>query len=84
MVRAANTGISALIDPTGRIVRIGVDGSENPGRVDGVLVVDVPGPMGGTVYARIGDVFGVGACLLTAAWALVSFRSGRGGQTAPA
>lgn len=60
MVRSANTGISALIDPRGRLVRAGVDGQANQSRVDGVLVVDVPGPAGTTVYARVGDVFGAG------------------------
>lgn len=67
MVRAANTGISALIDPWGRVLKSGVDGATNPARVDGVLVVDVPPPSGTTVYARVGDVFGIGVGGLAAA-----------------
>ncbi len=67
MVRAANTGISAVLGPTGRRVTgrwidgEGVDRGEVrslPVNVEGVLVVDVPEPGPRTVYARFGNVIG--------------------------
>ncbi|NUQ67256.1 MAG: apolipoprotein N-acyltransferase [Phycisphaerales bacterium] len=61
MVRAANTGVSAIVDAGGRVVRAGVvtnGGGAGRCRVDGVLVGDVGvgGPV--TVYARVGDSVG--------------------------
>jgi apolipoprotein N-acyltransferase len=50
LVRAANTGISAVVDPLGRIVRSLPLGSE------GVLDAPLPKPMTVTPYARFGDV----------------------------
>ena len=50
MVRAANTGISAVIDPAGRIVaRLGLG-------IEGVLDARLPAAMPPTIYARIGDI----------------------------
>ena len=50
VVRAANTGISAVIDPTGRIVaRLGLG-------VEGVLDSSLPAAIATTVYARSGDI----------------------------
>ena len=50
VVRAANTGISAVIDPSGRIIaRLGLG-------VEGVLDSALPSAMAPTVYARIGDI----------------------------
>ena len=50
VVRAANTGISAVIDPLGRIVaRLGLG-------VEGVLDSTLPAAMAPTIYARFGDV----------------------------
>ena len=50
MVRAANTGISAVIDPCGRIVaRLGLG-------VEGVLDSGLPSAIAPTIYARIGDI----------------------------
>jgi len=49
VVRAANTGISAVIDPLGRIVaRLGLG-------VEGVLDSSLPSAIAPTVYARSGD-----------------------------
>jgi len=60
--RAANTGVSALIDARGRVrARTGIF-------EEGYLVGDVPvrhPPRGGTFYARHGDVF-AGICWLAA------------------
>jgi apolipoprotein N-acyltransferase len=50
LVRAANTGVSAVIDPVGRIVaRLGLG-------VEGVLDSGLPAAIPPTVYARIGDI----------------------------
>jgi apolipoprotein N-acyltransferase len=50
VVRAANTGISAVIDPTGRIVaQLGLG-------IEGVLDSSLPSAIRLTVYARIGDI----------------------------
>jgi apolipoprotein N-acyltransferase len=60
MVRAANTGVSAFIDETGRVVSRGVAGDSSGHNVDGVLVDMVrfaPGAPA-TLYGRIGNIFG--------------------------
>jgi apolipoprotein N-acyltransferase len=50
VVRAANTGISAVIDPLGRIVsRLGLG-------VEGVLDSNLPSAIPPTIYARTGDI----------------------------
>jgi apolipoprotein N-acyltransferase len=50
LVRAANTGISAVIDPVGRIVaRLGLG-------LEGVLDSSLPSAIPPTVYARTGDI----------------------------
>jgi apolipoprotein N-acyltransferase len=50
VVRAANTGISAVIDPFGRIVaRLGLG-------VEGVLDSTLPAAIAPTIYARSGDI----------------------------
>jgi apolipoprotein N-acyltransferase len=49
VVRAANTGISAVVDPLGRVVRSLPLGSE------GVLDSPLPQPLPTTLYARFGD-----------------------------
>src|SRR5712692_10214098 len=50
VVRAANTGISAVIDPLGRIVaRLGLG-------VEGVLDSSLPSALPPTIYARSGDI----------------------------
>jgi apolipoprotein N-acyltransferase len=50
VVRAANTGISAVIDPLGRIVaRLGLG-------VEGVLDSSLPSAIAPTIYVRTGDI----------------------------
>ena len=50
LVRAANTGISAVIDPLGRIVaRLGLG-------IEGVLDSSLPSAIAPTIYARTGDI----------------------------
>lgn len=55
MARAANTGISCLIDARGRVIGRGVDAGEC--RTDGLLVGELPLPGGATPYSRIGNAF---------------------------
>ncbi|MBR1268895.1 apolipoprotein N-acyltransferase [Bradyrhizobium sp. AUGA SZCCT0222] len=50
VVRAANTGISAVIDPSGRIVaRLGLG-------IEGVLDANLPSALPPTIYARVRDI----------------------------
>ena len=51
LVRAANTGISAVIDPVGRII------SKLPLGVEGVLDAQLPVAIEPTVYSRYGNYF---------------------------
>jgi apolipoprotein N-acyltransferase len=50
VVRAANTGISAVVDPVGRIIHSLALGSE------GILDSALPQPIAQTVYSRWGDL----------------------------
>jgi len=50
LVRAANTGISAVVDPVGRVIR------ELPLGAEGVLDSSLPQPLGPTLYSRMGDL----------------------------
>jgi apolipoprotein N-acyltransferase len=49
LVRAANNGISAIVDPLGRIIR------QLPLGTEGVLDGPLPRPVASTTYARFGD-----------------------------
>jgi len=74
--RAANTGVSAIIDARGRVrERTGIF-------EEGFLVADVPvmsPPAGGTYYSRHGDHF-VHACWLAGLAAVVASRRRAGAQ----
>lgn len=50
LVRAANNGISAVVDPLGRVVR------SLPLGVDGIIDSGLPRPLPQTVYARLGNM----------------------------
>jgi apolipoprotein N-acyltransferase len=63
LVRAANTGISAVIDPLGRTIK------ELPLGAEGVLDSRLPRPVAATLYARAGD--SLAALLLAGAAILV-------------
>jgi apolipoprotein N-acyltransferase len=51
LVRAANSGVSAVIDPLGRILR------SLPLGTEGVLDAPLPRPNAATIHARIGDLW---------------------------
>jgi apolipoprotein N-acyltransferase len=76
LVRAANTGVSALIDPTGRV-------DQQTGLFErGVLVGSVfprPSAWPTTLYARFGDVFVAGCALVLSVPALRGLRRRRRG-----
>jgi apolipoprotein N-acyltransferase len=63
VVRAANTGISAVIDPVGRVVKA------LPLAAEGVLDAPLPRPIPPTLFVRTGDT--PAALMLAAAAALV-------------
>ncbi len=67
LVRAANTGISAVVDPRGRVLE------STPLFEPAVLVRDVPTVPGQTFYTRYGDVFAFGCLLATV---LLTLQSG--------
>ena len=61
LVRAANNGIFAVVDPVGRIVK------QLPLGAEGVLDAPLPRPTAPSIYARFGDGLAgmiVGACFL--------------------
>jgi apolipoprotein N-acyltransferase len=63
LVRAANTGISAVIDPVGRIVR------SLPLGVEGALDASLPRPIDTTIYLQVGD--GIVVVVVLAAFLLI-------------
>lgn len=72
MIRAANTGVSCLIDGRGRLVQIGpndaeADASKHGANTQGVMSVELPLPVSGagTLYSRMGDIVGRACLVLT-------------------
>jgi apolipoprotein N-acyltransferase len=64
LVRAANTGISAVVDPVGRILGSLPLGSE------GVLDAPLPRSIGAPIYARFGDAPAIALILIAFVLAL--------------
>ena len=64
VVRAANTGISAVLDPLGRII------ASLPLASEGVLDAPLPRPIGAPIYARLGDVPAAGLILIAFVFAV--------------
>jgi apolipoprotein N-acyltransferase len=50
LVRAANTGISAVVDPVGRVI------TSLPLGQEGVVDSSLPSPIAPPIYARVGDI----------------------------
>lgn len=75
VVRAANTGVSAVIGPDGRVLARGVEGGD--ARVDGVLWGDAPLATRRTAYARIGDAVGWGNLAATGGMLVAGVAVGR-------
>ena len=67
VVRAANTGISALVLPSGRVL------ASAPLEERRVLVGDVPGHGAGTFYRRHGDVWAMACAIIAAAYIAALF-----------
>lgn len=65
LVRAVNMGISAVIDPDGRVVALPGDSWAQSKQMSGVVVATVPIDRRGSVYAAVGD-WVPGLC-----WALI-------------
>jgi apolipoprotein N-acyltransferase len=78
LVRAANTGISAIVDPRGRVL------SKTDLEETRVLTGAVRAVRGKTAYTRVGDVFAILCVILTASALAAGFmavpRSSREGQ----
>ena len=74
LVRAANTGISAVVDPVGRVIK------SLPLGTEGVLDSALPQPLAPSLYAQVGD--GAFAIMLGAALVLV-LRSRRQRRSRP-
>ena len=68
LVRAANTGISGVVDPFGRVI------AELPLGTEGVLDARLPQPAPPTLYARTGDL---PTALVVAAAAVLALRGRR-------
>jgi apolipoprotein N-acyltransferase len=71
LVRAANNGISAVVDPVGRVVRM-----LELGR-DGVIDSGLPQPLRATIYARWRDIPVLAALLILLAVVLFARRAQR-------
>jgi apolipoprotein N-acyltransferase len=69
LVRAANSGISAVVDPLGRVVRSLALGTE------GVMDSTLPNPIDRTLYTRVGD--GPVVAIVLAIFALATIRRTR-------
>jgi apolipoprotein N-acyltransferase len=73
LARAANTGVSAFIDPYGAIR------SRTPIFTEGLLVEDVPLLSGQTIYNRYGDLFAYVCCAGAVLFILFAFVIRRAG-----
>ncbi|MBI5415680.1 MAG: apolipoprotein N-acyltransferase [Candidatus Omnitrophica bacterium] len=62
LVRAANTGVSGFIDPSGRLVKAVEDTRGKKTYVAGYALARVPLGAGETFYTKYGDVFVAGCC----------------------
>jgi len=63
--RSVNTGISAFIDSTGRVI------DRLPAQVEGTLIATLPLDSRFTLYTRLGDAFAIACSIVTGAIALL-------------
>jgi apolipoprotein N-acyltransferase len=84
MVRSVNSGISALIDPNGRLLEktYADDPYRNPRPADGILVSAPRMPGGHTLFVAWGNWFPYLCTLVTAVIGAVTFRSSRRARVA--
>ena len=73
LIRSANTGVSALIGPHGKIVSRVTDPDGKDLMLSGTLTVDVPQPLAPTFYRRFGDIFAWGCVVLSLLMLLLTF-----------
>lgn len=74
LIRVANNGISAAIDPFGKVMaRLELNQR-------GVIDTAAPGPIVAPIYARLGDMLFLLQCLIVVVW--IGHRSVRRGKTA--
>lgn len=66
LIRAANTGISAVVDPYGRVL------AELPVGIEGVLDSKLPNPLPATPFAKLGNFPALGMFLLLFAISLAN------------
>ncbi|MFZ2874981.1 MAG: apolipoprotein N-acyltransferase [Phycisphaerales bacterium] len=76
-LRAANTGVSAVIDRRGAIVAAGVDGAPGAAWLDGALTAEIELPRGATAYASVGDAAGWGALGVVGVLVVTGLAKGR-------
>ena len=72
MMRSANTGVSAMIDPLGRVTASLALGQA------GYIDTELPGPQRATIYSRIGDIPVLAALLILYALHWRHIRRGNG------
>jgi apolipoprotein N-acyltransferase len=70
VARSANFGISAIIDPHGRVTRRFPGSSRAGAQADGILVGETPIGPAGTFYTRHGDAFAI-ACVVASGLGLL-------------
>lgn len=73
LVRAANTGVSAVIAPSGAVL------AETPIFAEAAVVETIRARQGETPYTRYGDVLAYGCVIFLAGYGVALLRSGRGG-----
>jgi len=77
LARAANTGVSALVDPWGRIITTVVDGSGKETFIEGTAWGDLPLDQEMSFYTKYGDIFTI-LCFLCILMGVALRKSAKG------